>query len=720
MSTDLERELRELFRDKAGDAPVAAPHVDTGTPQPVLRRARRHQIATVAGSAAIAFAIAAGSVAGLGALLRGGDVVGGRGDYEVFRRDARIEAFSLSSPSDWFLVNEWPRSIALASGGGSASKTCTVGPSGTETCTEEREPVDPIHPSVQGLPLLQLTNVDLGLASNICRDGLPSGGAALYIALDPASTAGNLDPFPPGPMPGLPEPSSEGPCGAGSYSRFTVNGYPMFSWVAWDAIVSDQDRATVQRTWEQMWAHDDWQPSRPQHGTAAYVLAGGGPIDHEWRLELRPSPTNVELTLIGATPSVALPGVTVPDEPIEWCCGDQLTDPIFGAITKEATGVEFRPGTENTSYDLGGSPVPGTIVPLPPTMGSFDFDLFFIDPPSGYADLGGHVMPLGLDQQPPEPSPDTAPRTDEVELSGTDFGRSWFVRFTGAFADDSACIDVRIEAATYDRPLCLKRQLLPIATDGPSMDAWLTDDLYLTAGSVPTNVQSIEFESDDGTSPLSTLICQMGPQGWTAPDRRVCVATFPPQGSGRLRYLGADGSLLFEEGIGWGVADAISTIGERAVAEGTICGNRWSLTRIDTERGFGTYLDWGTGHALSEDVDVLGKDTLPLHWTPMMGCTDPAEAATAPDWITFGLVSRRADSVWVLSGGEVRPASVATDSGEGPFVFWAILRDASPRGEIVALSGCEVIGRGTFSTEDEPPPSPAQAIAVADCAPIPG
>jgi hypothetical protein len=187
-------------------------------------------------------------------------------------------------------------------------------------------------------------------------------------------------------------------------------------------------------------------------------------------------------------------------------------------------------------------------------MGSFDFDLFFIDPPSGYADLGGHVMPLGLDQQPPEPSPDTAPRTDEVELSGTDFGRAWVVRFTGAFADDSACIDARIEGAAYDRPLCLKRPDLSLASDGPSMHAWLTEDLYLTAGAVPTDVQDITFQGDAGTAPRSSLACSMGPRGWTDPDRKVCVMTLPPEGSGILRYLDADGNILFEEGIGWGTA----------------------------------------------------------------------------------------------------------------------------------------------------------------------
>ncbi len=71
MTTDIERELRELFREKAGEAPAATFNAPTAAPQEVLRRGRRRQLGTVLGSAAIVLVLIVGSVAGLNAVLRG-------------------------------------------------------------------------------------------------------------------------------------------------------------------------------------------------------------------------------------------------------------------------------------------------------------------------------------------------------------------------------------------------------------------------------------------------------------------------------------------------------------------------------------------------------------------------------------------------------------------------------------------------------------------------
>ena len=68
---------------------------------------------------------------------------------------------------------------------------------------------------------------------------------------------------------------------------------------------------------------------------------------------------------------------------IEWAA----TDPIFGAITKQAAAVEFR------SKDDPSVAIAGTIVPLPPSM-PFDFDLFFIE---GTAGIDGEAVALGPD-----------------------------------------------------------------------------------------------------------------------------------------------------------------------------------------------------------------------------------------------------------------------------------------------------------------------------------
>jgi hypothetical protein len=68
MTTDMENELRELFREKAAEAPIATPGTAT---QRVLRRGRLHQAGTVLGSMVVVAALIVGSVAGVTSILEG-------------------------------------------------------------------------------------------------------------------------------------------------------------------------------------------------------------------------------------------------------------------------------------------------------------------------------------------------------------------------------------------------------------------------------------------------------------------------------------------------------------------------------------------------------------------------------------------------------------------------------------------------------------------------
>src|SRR5919108_4300998 len=335
MSTDLEQELRELFRDKAGDAPVTTQDVGGVAPLPVLRRARRRQVGTVVGSAAIAFAIAIGSVAGLNAVLRGAEDRDIGGARDVFERTATIEAFTITSPSNWYLVNRWPASMQIAVGpvleDDPDSTACLLEPSTGDVLVE-----CPAH----GLPMLQLSNVDLGLNANACLD-LPANGAALYVASywDMPRTA-DLEPFPPdlrGP--------SNGPCGPGLYSHFTVNRYPMFAWAGVGPDASPEDREIVETAYESMSAADAWEPSHPSVSSPAYVIAGGeyGPGD-PWRLDLRQSGDALELTLEGRGGDV----LTADDSAAP--LASARADPIFGVVEGGAPGGGFRPGTGNEGF----------------------------------------------------------------------------------------------------------------------------------------------------------------------------------------------------------------------------------------------------------------------------------------------------------------------------------------------------------------------------------
>jgi hypothetical protein len=559
MSTDFENELRDLFREKAGEAPLARPSLPASAPKQVLRRGRLHQVGTVLGSAAVVVALIVGSVAGLTRILGEGgsdrDIGGGS---EVFRRTVTVEAFTVGSPSDWYLVNRWPLSMLIAvEGSGGSSSACVAVPGGTvQECedTPGAETSSPI-PVPYGLPMLQLSNVDLGLGANACEGGLSPDAAVLYVAMDYersiADGGAGLDPFPPG-EPGIP-PVGDGPCGPGRYAHFTVNGEPFFTWIGVGTGVSAEDREIVETSYEMMSAIPDWEPSPPNETTPAYVIAGGayGPGD-EWRLELRYQGDSLRLSLEDGP----APQVLVVDEsaaPVAW----SGADPIFGAVVEGATGVEFlaQEGTE-TFVALGGSPIPGTIVPVPPTIDAFDLDLFFIDPPGPNGELVGDVAVLGVDAETtPSAPPVGEPREEVVELSGVYEGATWRVAFTGRFDDQSACIEPLIDGDVFGQT-CPEPVNSTLASGyPPHLESW-SGTFFLRAGSVPIEVVEIRFVSDDDAIVPTDFLCEMGPSGWTGPDVKVCVQLLPTSGYGTIEYVDAAGNVVADEGMAWGTGTA--------------------------------------------------------------------------------------------------------------------------------------------------------------------
>lgn len=149
-----------------------------------------------------------------------------------------------------------------------------------------------------------------------------------------------------------------------------------------------------------------------------------------------------------------------------------------------------------------------------------------------------------------EPSPVAEPRGEMVELSGTSLDQTWTARFSGAFADGSACIRVNVDGGS-DGPLCPRPIATSLAGDQPSLHVVNTADLAVVVGSVPPEVVEIRFTSENGGTTPSRSQCQIGPAGWTAPDRRVCAIALPPQDGGTFEYLDSDGDVLFEDGMAW-------------------------------------------------------------------------------------------------------------------------------------------------------------------------
>ena len=243
-----------------------------------------------------------------------------------------------------------------------------------------------------------------------------------------------------------------------------------------------------------MSAIPDWELSPPDETTPAYVIAGGlTQAGSDWRLELRPSQQNVAFSLVGVVRSSDF---VIPPSVIEWAA----TDPIFGAISKEAATVEFR-GQDDPSIAI-----PGTIVPLPPSM-PFAFDLFFIE---GTAGIEGEAVALGQDGEPIEGSTSVGTvRDDVVRLDGSMLGHDWMARFRGAFEDGTACIDVTVDGEGSE-PLCPRPIATSLAGDQPSLHVVNTADLAVVVGSVPPEVVEIRFTSDSGSNTPSQFPCQTG------------------------------------------------------------------------------------------------------------------------------------------------------------------------------------------------------------------
>jgi hypothetical protein len=411
---DVEQDLRELLNRKAGSVGTVTPRLPDG----VRARGRRRQSGTVLVGGLTALALVLGSVG----LLRAVDTDRGRqptpaddrwAGYEVFERTATVHSFTITAPSSWYLVDQWSWARPIAK--------------------EMREDSGVI-------PVLMLSNTDHGLATSPCFDDGFSVGrqeAVMTVALDSgyfAEHQGQADALPQTPTPfGTGEYEEEGPCGAGTYVPFATEDLPFVAHFSFGRDVTDEARGTLIASFETMtspWAVIDGTPigTRLDHPSGAYVIAGGENAAGPWTLELRPQTdpgyvTNVQLELItveGVRVDVGGPFTVNEDQPIEQAGGD----PVFGAVVKEADGVELH-------LEEGTPTIPAQLVPLPPSM-PFGFDLFFAsndtDVQATAVAIGpnGEELTTGEASLPsitatPEPPPNERRRVAEGATGGTEW-----------------------------------------------------------------------------------------------------------------------------------------------------------------------------------------------------------------------------------------------------------------------------------------------------------
>jgi hypothetical protein len=403
---DVEHDLRELFERKASSVGGVAPRL----PEPVRKRGRRGQLGTAFVSGLTVVAVLAGTVGVIRAVDTGRDRQPTPADdpwagYEVFERIATVGNFTITSPSDWYLVNQWPWARTLATEL-REQRERNVEACGEEPTQDERQACRSSLMGVPGdgwaAPILMLSDTDRGLESSPCFDrsfSIGSEDAVMTIALDSVFMAAN---FGAGdraqwPVPFDTPPAAERPsCGPGTYVYFASGDIPYVAHFAFGDAVPEDERRTLIDAFEGMQVDDSQEAFMDEpkpDDAAAYVIAGGENAAGPWTLELTRSSSdgpsaNVELLVVSPEGGAGAGDFTVPTgTPIEQAGGD----PVFGAVAKEAAGVEIR----------GNVLLPGpaaTIVPLPPSL-PFDFDLFFAshegDQPPFAVPVGGDGNPIG-------------------------------------------------------------------------------------------------------------------------------------------------------------------------------------------------------------------------------------------------------------------------------------------------------------------------------------
>jgi len=328
----------------------------------------------------------------------------------VFQRTATIGGLTVTSPSDWVLVDYWGLWNADA-----------VSLDGT------------------AVPLLELTNFDPGLSTPVCDVGsgqptrMPSDGVAIFVIIGNDGTdvgercGGNV------------EDSTVGMVFAWG------NTVPYHIVLAAGPELSEADRVAAEEILRSIaWTADGTPYARGQ--SPRYVLDGWQEGSAWGLLEALPSSLNVELSEIevdggGGSGSSSFADFAVPTpNAIEG-------DLNFGAVTEDATRVEFH-------FARGWTPLEARVIDLPPSL-AFGIDAFWFrsepkDSTTGeMVAIGDHGQILGSN---------LPPLVNTVKVGTVRaFGTTWNVKDSWA-ADggfDVACVEPASASTSdpCDRPL---------------------------------------------------------------------------------------------------------------------------------------------------------------------------------------------------------------------------------------------------------------------------
>jgi hypothetical protein len=353
-----DNDLRELLHDKAADAGPPSP-----APISLIRRSRRHQVRTVVVSTFVASALVVGSFVGLSSL---------RADHEATplggenQRTVSIQNITMTSPTDWTLLDLWPIGAALPT----SSVTTGSSQSGTTPVSQP-----------EGLPVLELANfnpVPRAGSHTLCPPSPPLSGAVLYVAVDSDALAspGNFQFSDQNAELRLDGAPTDGPCGNGYYAYLLSDaGTPFLAFAAFGDAASTQTRQTVADAWGSR-VISGTAMSAPAYEQPGYVIANGAIDGEPWNLESGQG-TGGKISLwfvsgIGSNEQLAGPstfsmqgGPLAPDGTIVG------TSRVFwGAVAPSISRVVYRPSDGTGETD-------GLIAPIA-GVPSADYDAFVL------------------------------------------------------------------------------------------------------------------------------------------------------------------------------------------------------------------------------------------------------------------------------------------------------------------------------------------------------
>ena len=449
---DLERDLHELFEQRATkvDAPVLAPEA-------VLRRGRRRQARTVAGSAIAGVLAIAVAVAAFGAARRPERVP--LDGPSLPARTTSIGGIPVEAPAGWTLVDDWARDAIIGTSATSCSFTATgvpVDQNGstaasssdvTSSGTDEPCMLSPL-PQPAGVPVFQLANFEIPLMETVCGvedqplANLPADGVAVYVGAFPngITTSRFIDACP----------------GAAAYGEGRENavtfgdgsGVHQMTFAAVGVVgpaASSSDIQVVETVLQRLGelSADVRSTDTFAVGGPGYVVAAGSEGDTSWRLKAgittfsqEDHVATVGAVLVWTDPQgeraklVDLPTAqSVLDDSVPLGSAGVVQ---FGTAKATVTGVDI--------VDSNGDATPATLLPSPDGIRTLEGVNGAVDGSIWYAvgDERGEVqvheasVPTRTDTSPPPTDQPVAERlTTSVNsegvyvMSGNDLGHDW-------------------------------------------------------------------------------------------------------------------------------------------------------------------------------------------------------------------------------------------------------------------------------------------------------